>query len=90
MTRIQHPDLTGPPCPPEARYLWTLFTELSGTRSSNGYGPNCISWMEMQAWSQMKGLGLSPFEIDALRSLDTTYLSSYWEEERRRNPPKNS
>jgi hypothetical protein len=49
--------------------------ELSGTRTSNGFGPNPISFTEMQAWAILNGIAPTPWEIRLLRRLDAATLA---------------
>lgn len=58
------------------QYLWLWFIDLGKARQSSGFGPNPISYLEMQAWASLKRIRLEEFEIDALKALDIVYLNS--------------
>lgn len=54
---------------------WRWFTDLHFRRSSNGYSPNPISFTELDAWSRLRGVQLSTFDVDAIMQLDTVYFA---------------
>ncbi len=56
------------------RYLWAAFLALHRARSSSGFGPNPISWAEIEAYSRLNWLFLDPWEVDTIRSLDEAYM----------------
>lgn len=57
-------------------YLWDWFIEISRGRTSNGFGPNAIGFVEIDAWQRVTGRRLDPWEIDAMLVLDAAYLAS--------------
>lgn len=74
--------LPEPPEPPtEGLHLWHWFLELSGARTSNGFGPNPISWNEIDAFNRLNGLRLTPWEAETLRRMDMAYLAIHTENE---------
>lgn len=61
--------------PPEAGFLlWTAFRFLSATRSSNGYGANPISFVEIEAYIRLWRLPLSERHVATLLMLDRVWL----------------
>ena len=65
----------GRPVVPEAgRLLWSFFIELSAGRTGNGFGPNPISWGEIEAWMRVKRWPLSDSHIAILRAMDRAWL----------------
>ncbi len=56
--------------PRAAAYLWGWFLELNAARA----GTVPISYRELEAWSRLSGLSLSPWEVKALKALDTNWL----------------
>lgn len=56
-------------------YVGGWFGELSGARSSNGFGVNPVSYAEIDAWARLTGRHPSFLEVSALRRLDAAYLS---------------
>jgi hypothetical protein len=43
-------------------------------RTSNGFGPNPISYAEIAAWSKLSGNRPNKHEVKMLRELDRVYL----------------
>jgi hypothetical protein len=72
-------ELSGPPCPAAAEYLWAIYLELEGTRTSNGYGPNALAWSEIDAYARLRGFRFTPWELDALRALDLAARTAHAE-----------
>ena len=61
-------------CPKELEHVWIWFLELTAARGSNGFGPNPISYAELQAWSLLTKQNPTPWEISLLKRLDKHYL----------------
>lgn len=72
--------LDAAPCPPEAWYLWEYFLRMSVRRTGNGYGPNALSSVEVEAWTRLNGVRLAPFESEALEGLEAKFLTHYAKE----------
>jgi hypothetical protein len=65
------------PVPTGLDYLWTWFLELSFTGRTYGqFGAMPISNTELLAWSQLNQVQLRPWELRAMRLLDTAWLAS--------------
>jgi hypothetical protein len=56
-------------------YVWGWFCELSGARTSNGFGLNPISFTEILAWAQLAGVAPTPWEVRLLKRLDAATLA---------------
>lgn len=65
----------GPTLPPGAVHLWNSFVQLSNARGGNGFGPNPISFAELDAYSRLTAQAFDPWEIEAIRALDDAYLT---------------
>ena len=65
-----HPD----PPPRELTYLWTIFAELHSGRGNNGFGPLPLSYSEIDAWSRLTAQPLRPWEVAAIKRIDTAYI----------------
>lgn len=65
----------GPPCPPEVRYLFTMWEELHAARGC-GMTPNPISWADIAAFSALCDEQLEPWEARTIRKVDATFLST--------------
>lgn len=66
--------MEGPPIPEGAEGLWRLFSRLNVTRTSNGFGPNPISYSEIEAMSRTTGIPVSSWEVDVIRQMDMAFL----------------
>lgn len=60
----------GPEMPLELTYLWRWFQELSATRGSNGFGPNPITYTEIDTWARLTGTIIRPMEVRLIMTLD--------------------
>lgn len=76
-------DLAGSPCPAAAEHIWGMFRALDHARGGNGFGLNPISHAELEAYTGLHGLALTPFELACLRALDGKRLEIAAEEARK-------
>jgi hypothetical protein len=74
-----HADIAGPAFPEGSEYLYYWFCSLAAGRSSNGYGPNALTAVEIAAWCQVSGHRLMPWEFELIRALDHKWLEIYCE-----------
>ena len=58
-------------------YLWVYFKQLNEARGNNGYSPNPLSFLEIEAWCRLMQISLSSFDIECLMALDQEFLISY-------------
>lgn len=70
------PELDVPPLPAACKGAWSVFVELCGRRGSNGFGANPIDEARLCYWQQLHGIRLTPWEIDAISSLDGVWLAA--------------
>lgn len=64
------------PEPPEAvEHVLEWFFELSRARSSNGFGVNPISHLEIQAWAGLYGIRLASHEMRMLAAMDAVFCA---------------
>ncbi|MGE4043588.1 MAG: hypothetical protein AB7F35_01950 [Acetobacteraceae bacterium] len=68
-------ELDGPELPADGAHLWEWFLELCAGRGSNGFGPNPISWLDLLAWTTLTGTITRPAEIEAIMTLDRSWIS---------------
>jgi hypothetical protein len=85
-TGKRHPDLDGPSVDPAAMYLYRWWLELHSARGGNGFGPEPISYTELDAWARLTRRSPTAEEVTALRTMDDAYLSMYAEEAAKRHP----
>lgn len=69
----------GPEVPPQAAHLLDWFGELSTGRTSNGFGPNPLTWSDITAWASLTGTDLRPWEVRLLKQLDIVFLNVHAE-----------
>jgi hypothetical protein len=74
--------------PENYAHCWAWFGELSRTRSSNGFGQNPISYAEIDAWSRLTNIELTPLEVSAIMQLDSAYLNIQAEQIAKRSKTK--
>lgn len=72
---VELPEAGGLDVPECGEFLWETFWELSLSRGNNGFSENPLSWRELHAFAVLNGLDLSPFDANALRSMDRAYLT---------------
>lgn len=63
------------PLPSSYGHCWQWFSELSRTRTSNGYGQDAIRYSEIEAWGRLTHTEIDYLEVRAIMQLDGAYLS---------------
>lgn len=63
-----------PEMPQALVYLWIWFCELDAARGGNGFGLNPLSYAEIQAWSTLMRVKLAPWEVEALKRVDSVRI----------------
>lgn len=63
-----------PALPVGCGLLWRDFMALHNGRGSSGYGPAPISYRDLQAFQEVEGVRLEPWEVRAIRRADVAYL----------------
>lgn len=61
--------------PETVAHLWVAFCQMSNARTSNGFGPNPLTYHDVEAWSRVTGVELTAWEIDVLKRLDVVFLT---------------
>lgn len=69
-------ELALPPFPEALRYLWRAFARIRRRCGGNGFGPSPITWGDIDAYSRLSGLRLSPWEVEVIEALDDALLAS--------------
>jgi hypothetical protein len=54
--------------------VWTIFVELSRTRTYSGAGPNPITFAEIEASCRLMRWPLEPHHIGLIRALDSEWM----------------
>lgn len=63
-----------PDFPIEMAHIWSAFLDMNSGRQQGFSGPQGLPFTEIKAWCELTNTDLSPFEVDALKRLDQTYL----------------
>lgn len=56
--------------PTAGRQVWEWFKELDRQRTGTGFGFNPISFEAIKAWSDLRGITLLQWQIDAILEMD--------------------
>lgn len=72
-----------PSLPEGCEELWRIFNELHACRAWP-YGPQRITYADIDAFQRVSGVSLQPWERDAIRRADAAYLTD-WNERNARN-----
>lgn len=60
----------------ELKPLWNYFLDLHNARQHGQGGPSRLSYLEIAAYSHLMLVGLSPWEVQAIRALDSVYFEA--------------
>jgi hypothetical protein len=78
MTRQPQPELhDGPELPLEALHVWDWFREIAANRTSNGFGPNPITFLDIRAWSELSGHAIRASEFRTIVMLDQLWREAW-------------
>ena len=72
----RRPEALEPPTsfPQLMSHVWSAFCVLSNSRTAGFSGPNPITYEEIKAWKELTETPIAPWEIEAIKSLDTVYM----------------
>ena len=65
-----------PELPSLASHIWGWFIELHESRGNNGMGTSPITYRDIRDWSDITRTRIEPWEIRALRKVDSAFLQS--------------
>ncbi|MBB06338.1 MAG: hypothetical protein CML03_12645 [Pseudooceanicola sp.] len=54
--------------------IWSAFCDLSRTRAKGPEGPQAISYAEIEAWTRLMNVPLSPHHVRTLMAMDRAWL----------------
>ena len=63
-----------PDFPDELEHVWRAFTRLSGARQPGFSGPSPITYEGIQAFMDVTGEPLDPWEVDVIKVLDAEFI----------------
>ena len=72
------------PLPDAAAHVWETFMEISAHRTSSGFGPSTLSWLDLDAWQRVTRVELTPLERGWLFELDRMFIEDQAKEQRKR------
>lgn len=72
-----------PHLPAGCEDVWRIFNELHACRGNNGFGPQRITYADIDAFQRVSGVVLQPWELAAVRKADAAYLTDWAERNRR-------
>jgi hypothetical protein len=55
-------------------HVWSAFITLNNTRTAGFSGPNPITYEQIKAWKELTETPISPWEIKAIKRVDTVYM----------------
>lgn len=67
-------ELEGPTFPYILGYLWSAFLSINKSRQSGFNGPMPLSNRDFKDYSELYGVELSLWEIEALQEVDRVYM----------------
>lgn len=66
-----------PAVPVGCASLWADFLELHSSRGSTGWGPQRITFVDLEAWQRVRGAQLNAWEIDCIIKADNMWLAEF-------------
>ncbi len=64
-----------PKVPAGGELLWKWFGDLCATRASGAFGPNPISWAEIESYRRMTGWPIEERHVRSLLAMDAAFRS---------------
>ncbi len=72
----KHPAALDVPDPPTAGIqVWMWWNEISQGRTENGMARCPMTWLDIQAWANVTGTIIRPWEVRLLRAIDNCFMS---------------
>jgi hypothetical protein len=67
----------GPELPLEALHVWDWYREIELGRTSNGFGPNPLTYLEIRSWAELTGHTLRVSEVRMIVLLDQLWREAW-------------
>ena len=64
------------PFPVAAFDAWHLWMDIHAGRTSNGMGASPLSWLDLDAWSRLRGMKPTFTELELIRTIDRAFLNA--------------
>ena len=61
------------PMPEAANDAWAAWLDLHAGRTQNGMGISPVSWLDLDAWSRMRGHKPTYTELELIRTIDRAF-----------------
>lgn len=61
---------------------WALWLDMHQGRSVNGMGASPLSWLDIDAWSRMRGRNLTFTELELIRTIDRAFVEAQSQQEK--------
>lgn len=65
------------PIPTELEYVWHWWLELQETRAPSMNGHAHITYTELDSWTRLLQIRLTPFEVKCLMKLDSVFVKCH-------------
>ncbi len=78
------PQLDIPPIPYELKYIWDWWCDLHKTRPV-GMDEGHITYTEIENWSTLLKISVTPFEVRCIMALDSAYIRFRIEQQERKS-----
>jgi hypothetical protein len=62
--------------------IWQVFLRLNSARTSNGFGANPLTYLEIDAFCRLTNQHFSSFELDIIKQLDSLVLKQITKEKK--------
>lgn len=66
-----------PDPPASLAYLLQWFQQLAASREMGMSAPSAMGWLQIQAWAQLMGHTLAPWQVEALCTLDSLWRAAW-------------
>ncbi len=86
--KISSPAVASSTCPYPLAYIWDWFVEIRRTVGGNGFSPNPISFVDLDAWNRQIKAQARPWELRVILQLDDLFLEQKAKDDRRAQDTK--
>lgn len=70
-----------PELPRDLAYLWRMFARLHRARQSTGMGPGYLTFPDIESYSRLFRVSLTPWEVEAIKAVDAEFMAAQFEPE---------
>lgn len=80
---------SGPQVPACLEHVWHWFHDLHSTRRAGFSGPDPLSFSEIQAWMNLTGTIVRPYEVQIIKALDNAFLKHMQKQQQKKKKKSN-